>query len=66
MLWCYVKSLVYVDKPKMMEALQINITRVIRGIQAEMLEKVTQNWIFRMDYLKDADNIHMKLSLKCK
>ncbi|KAK9875514.1 hypothetical protein WA026_007905 [Henosepilachna vigintioctopunctata] len=41
-LWGYVKSLlVYVDKPNTIEALQDNITRVLRGIQDEMLEKVT-------------------------
>ncbi|QQP51831.1 Transposable element Tc3 transposase, partial [Caligus rogercresseyi] len=38
-LWGYVKSLVYVDKPNTIEALQDNITRVIRRIQPEMLEQ---------------------------
>lgn len=31
----------YVGKPNTIEALQNNITRVILGIHAEMLEKVT-------------------------
>ncbi|KAK9875874.1 hypothetical protein WA026_009661 [Henosepilachna vigintioctopunctata] len=58
-LWCYVKLLVYVDKPNTIEALQYNIKRVIRGIQAEMLEKVTQNWTFRIDHLKRSRGHHL-------
>lgn len=38
----YVKTLVYVDKPTTIEALQDIITRVFRGIKADMLEEVTQ------------------------
>ncbi|QQP49937.1 Putative DD41D transposase [Caligus rogercresseyi] len=58
-LWGYVKSLVYVDKPNTIEALQDNITRVIRRIQPEMLEQVTQNWTFRMDHLKRSRGQHL-------
>ena len=36
-----------------------NITRVIRGIQAEMLEQVTQNWTFRMEHLKRSRGQHL-------
>ncbi|KAK9891522.1 hypothetical protein WA026_014759 [Henosepilachna vigintioctopunctata] len=58
-LWGYVKSLVYVDKPNTIEALQDNITRVIRGIQTEILGKVTQNWTFRMDHLIRSREQHL-------
>ncbi|QQP36291.1 Transposable element Tc3 transposase [Caligus rogercresseyi] len=58
-LWGYVKSLVYVDKPNKIEALQDNITRVIRRIQPEMLEQMTQNWTFRMDHLKRSRGQHL-------
>lgn len=58
-LWGYVKSLVYADKPTTIPALEDNITRVIREIPAEMLEKVTQNWTFRMDHLKRSRGQHL-------
>ena len=38
-LWGYVKSLVYVDKPQSIDALEANITRVIKSIPADMLER---------------------------
>ena len=51
-LWGYVKSLVYVDNSETVEALEVNITRVIRGIPPEMLEKIVENWTHRMDHLR--------------
>ncbi|GFS65195.1 uncharacterized protein TNCV_2461 [Trichonephila clavipes] len=42
-LWDYVKSLVYADKPKMIEHLQDNIRRVIADIRPQMLEKIIEN-----------------------
>jgi len=50
-LWDYVKSKVYMDKPAMIEALEANITRVIGQIPLEMLERVIENWNFRMDHV---------------
>ncbi|GFW09696.1 transposable element Tc3 transposase [Trichonephila clavipes] len=38
-LWGYVKSLVYVDKPQMLDHLEDNIHRVFEDIQPQMLEK---------------------------
>ena len=46
--WGYVKSLVYVDKPESIDALEANITRVINGIPVDMLE----NWTHRMDHVR--------------
>lgn len=59
-LWGYVKSLVYVDKPQTIDALEANIIRVIGGIPAEMLEKVVENWTHRMDHLRASRGQHLK------
>ncbi|GFW14606.1 hypothetical protein TNCV_1560691 [Trichonephila clavipes] len=42
-LWCYVKSLVYADKPQMLDHLEDNIRRVIADIRPQMLEYVIEN-----------------------
>ncbi|GFX13153.1 putative DD41D transposase [Trichonephila clavipes] len=47
-LWSYVKSLVYADKPQR----QDNIRRVIADIRPQMLEKVIENWMPRLDYIR--------------
>ena len=52
------KSLVYVDEPKLIDALEANITRVIKGIPADMLERVLENWIHRMDHVKASCGQH--------
>ena len=51
-LWGYVKSLVYVNKPQSIDALEANITQVIKGIPADMFERVLENWIQRMDHVR--------------
>ncbi|GFV86813.1 putative transposable element [Trichonephila clavipes] len=51
-LWGYVKSLVYADKPQMLEHLEDNILRVIADIRPQMLEKVIENWTSRLDYIR--------------
>ncbi|GFT74508.1 hypothetical protein TNCV_540021 [Trichonephila clavipes] len=38
-LWCYVKSLIYADKPQTLDHLEDNIRRVIADIRPQMLEK---------------------------
>ncbi|GFW04663.1 putative DD41D transposase [Trichonephila clavipes] len=50
-LWGYVKSLVYADKPQTLDHLEENIRRVIADIRPQMLEKVIENWTFRLDYI---------------
>ncbi|GFX39055.1 transposable element Tc3 transposase [Trichonephila clavipes] len=50
-LWGYVKSLVYADKPQTLDHLEDNIRRVIADIRPQMLEKVIENWTFRLDYI---------------
>ncbi|GFX91673.1 uncharacterized protein TNCV_3682591 [Trichonephila clavipes] len=50
LLWGYVKSLVYADKPQTLDHLEDNIRRVIADIRPQMLEKVIENWTSRLDY----------------
>ncbi|XP_074036992.1 uncharacterized protein isoform X2 [Leptinotarsa decemlineata] len=57
-LWGYVKSKVYSNKPATIPALEDNISEEIRAIPAEMLEKVAQNWTFRMDHLRRSRGQH--------
>ncbi|GFT27174.1 transposable element Tc3 transposase [Trichonephila clavipes] len=49
-LWGYVKSLVYADKPQTLDHLEDNISRVIADIRPQMLEKAIENWTSRLDY----------------
>ncbi|GFU74941.1 transposable element Tc3 transposase [Trichonephila clavipes] len=51
-LWGYVKSLVYADKPQTLDHLEDNIHRVSADIRPQMLEKVIENWTFRLDYIR--------------
>ncbi|GFV61080.1 DUF4817 domain-containing protein [Trichonephila clavipes] len=51
-LWSYVKSLVYADKPQTLDHLEDNIRRVIADIRSQMLEKVIENWTSRLDYIR--------------
>ncbi|GFV75700.1 DUF4817 domain-containing protein [Trichonephila clavipes] len=58
-LWGYVKSLVYADKPKMVDHLEDNIRRVIADIRPQMMEKVFENWTPRLDYIRTSHVSHM-------
>ena len=58
-LWGYVKSLVYVNKPQSIDALETNITRVINGISADILERVLENWTHRMDHVRASREQHL-------
>ncbi|GFS63365.1 putative transposable element [Trichonephila clavipes] len=58
-LWCYVKLLVYSDKPQTLDHLEDNIRRVIADIRPQMLEKVIENWTSRLDYIRDSRGSHM-------
>ncbi|GFX33772.1 transposable element Tc3 transposase [Trichonephila clavipes] len=51
-LWGYVKSLVYADKPQMLDHLEDNIRLVIADIRPQMLEKIIENWTSRLDYIR--------------
>ena len=53
------KSLVYDDKPQSIDELEANITRVINGISADMLERVLENWTHRMDHLRASFRQHL-------
>ncbi|GFS83269.1 uncharacterized protein TNCV_600171 [Trichonephila clavipes] len=58
-LWGYVKSLVYADKPQTLDHLEDNIRRVIADIRPQMLEKVIENWMSRLDYIQASRGSHM-------
>ncbi|GFX00145.1 uncharacterized protein TNCV_296341 [Trichonephila clavipes] len=58
-LWGYVNSLVYADKPQMLDHLEDNIRRVIAEIWPQMLEKVIENWTSRLDYIRASCGSHM-------
>ncbi|GFX86310.1 putative transposable element [Trichonephila clavipes] len=58
-LWGYVKSLVYADKPQTLDHLEGNICRVIADIRPQMLEKVIENWMSRLDYIRASRVSHM-------
>ncbi|GFX00296.1 putative LOC100569746 [Trichonephila clavipes] len=58
-LWGYVKSLVYADKPQTLDHLEDNIRRVIADIRPQMLEKVIKNWTSRLDYIRANRGSHM-------
>ncbi|GFW93802.1 DUF4817 domain-containing protein [Trichonephila clavipes] len=58
-LWGYVKSLVYADKPQTLDHLEDNIRRVIADIRPQMLEKVIENWTSRLDYIQASRGSHM-------
>ncbi|GFX04908.1 histone-lysine N-methyltransferase SETMAR [Trichonephila clavipes] len=51
-LWGYVKSLVYADKPQTLDHFEDNIRRVIADIRPQMLEKVIENWMSKLDYIR--------------
>ncbi|GFU79239.1 uncharacterized protein TNCV_2137621 [Trichonephila clavipes] len=59
LLWGYVKSLVYADKPQTLDHLEDNIRRVIADIRPRMLEKVIENWTSRLDYIRGSRGSHM-------
>ncbi|GFT36124.1 hypothetical protein TNCV_3778391 [Trichonephila clavipes] len=44
--------LCYVIKPQTLDHLENNIRRVIADIRPQMLEKVTENWTSRLDYIR--------------
>ncbi|GFV32108.1 uncharacterized protein TNCV_1673971 [Trichonephila clavipes] len=58
-LWGYEKSLVYADKPQLLDHLEDNIRRVIADIRPQMLEKVIENWSSRLDYIRASRGSHM-------
>ncbi|GFW86513.1 transposable element Tc3 transposase [Trichonephila clavipes] len=58
-LWVYVKSLVYADKLQTLDQLEDNIRRVNADIRPQMLEKVIENWTFRLDYFRASRGSHM-------
>ncbi|GFW50031.1 uncharacterized protein TNCV_2316131 [Trichonephila clavipes] len=55
----YVKSLVYANKPQMLDHLEANIRPVIADIRPQMLEKVIENWTSRLEYIRASRGSHM-------
>ncbi|GFV36694.1 DUF4817 domain-containing protein [Trichonephila clavipes] len=58
-LWGYVKSLAYADKPQTLDHFEDNIRRVIADIRPQMLEKVIENRTSRLDYIRASRGSHM-------
>ncbi|GFT50201.1 zinc finger BED domain-containing protein 5 [Trichonephila clavipes] len=58
-LWSYVKSLVYADKSQTLDHLEDSIRRVIADIRPKILEKVIENWMSRLDYIRASCGSHM-------
>lgn len=54
------KSKVFANKLRTIEALEANITRFIREIPVEMLERVVENLVARMGQLKRSAGQHLK------
>ena len=60
------KSLVYIAKPQSIDALEANITRVINGIPADILQRVHEDWIHRMDHVRASCGQHLnEIIFKC-
>ncbi|GFU36111.1 uncharacterized protein TNCV_2343191 [Trichonephila clavipes] len=59
-LWGYVKSLVYADKPQTLDYLEDNNRRVIADIRPQMLEKLIENWTFRLNYIRASRDDFMR------
>ncbi|GFX67204.1 putative DD41D transposase [Trichonephila clavipes] len=55
----YVKSLVYADKPQTLDHFEDNTRLVIADIRPQMLEKVIENWMSRLDYIRASRGSHM-------
>ena len=55
----YFKAHVNTDKPASIDALEDNIKTFIHEIQAEMLERLSQNWTKRMDHLISSRGQHL-------
>ncbi|GFU31634.1 putative LOC100569746 [Trichonephila clavipes] len=58
-LWGYVKSLLYADKPQTFDHLEDNIRRVIADLWPQKLKKVIENWTSRFDYIRVRGGSHM-------
>lgn len=58
-LWGCVKSKVFVDNPATIQAIEVNITRVIGEIPVAMLGRVIENWTFRMDHVRRSRGEHL-------
>jgi len=58
-LWGYVKSLIYINKPKTLDDLEANIRHVIADIRPQMLQKVIENWISQLDHIRASRGGHM-------
>lgn len=57
--WGYLESLFYADEPEIIDALKINITRVIDEIRPELLEEVVQNYDAQMRFFRTSSGGHM-------
>ncbi|CAH2096697.1 unnamed protein product [Euphydryas editha] len=49
----------YADKPETIDHLEDNIRRAIADIRPQMLEKVIENWTFRLEYVRASRGGHV-------
>ena len=59
-LWGYLKSVVYLNKPKTINDLKDNINCAVSDITPDLCKKVTQNWSSRMQFLKNSRGGHLE------
>ena len=58
-LWGHIKSLIYANKPAILDDLKENIQREIAHVPVEMCARVVENWVQRIDRCKWARGGHM-------
>ena len=58
--FCYVKSMVYANKPATIDDLRTNIKREIAAVSADLCLKIVKNWVQRLDFCKRVRGDHAK------
>ena len=58
-LWGHIKSLIYANKPAILDDLKDNIQCEIANVPVDMCARVVENWVQRIDCCKRARDGHM-------
>ena len=58
-LWGYVKSQVYVNKPTTLDQLERNIIQIMSDIQPDLCNRVTRNWVSRIESCRRSRGGHL-------
>ena len=59
LLWAFLKSLVFSNKPDSLQALEVNIERAIHDIRLDLVEKVLESWVHRIRAWKRNRGVHL-------